>query len=80
MPARPERRPAEALLKDVLARLAVRGELIAGRLAAPTASVMNGGAGFAYALLRIAAIRDDEGLLSLSNLWSTRTLIGDRIA
>jgi len=51
-PAPRERGPAEQLLADVLARLAVPGELFAGGLAAPTASAMNGAAGFAYALRR----------------------------
>jgi serine/threonine-protein kinase len=74
MTARPDPRPAERVLEDVLARLAIRGELLAGKLAPPTASAMNGGAGFAYALLRIAAMRDDEGLLALADLWSTRAV------
>lgn len=59
------------LLDDVLARLALDGELAAG-IAAPTASAMNGGAGFGYALLRIAAIRQDEDLLALADLWAER--------
>jgi eukaryotic-like serine/threonine-protein kinase len=70
--ARPAPGPAERLLEDVLARLAPDGELLAGGLAAPTASAMNGGAGFAYALLRIAAAREDEELLSLADLWSAK--------
>ncbi len=64
--------PARQLLEEVLARLAVGGELFAGGLAAPTASTMNGGAGFAYALLRIAGSRGDPALLALADLWSTR--------
>jgi serine/threonine-protein kinase len=32
--------------------------------------VWSGGAGFAYALLRIARVRGDEGLLALADLWS----------
>ncbi len=75
MRARPGPGPGERLLEDVLARLALRGELLTGSLAPPTASVMNGGAGFAYALLRIAATRDDEGLLSLADLWSTQAVL-----
>ncbi|HEY3830444.1 MAG TPA: lanthionine synthetase LanC family protein [Solirubrobacteraceae bacterium] len=70
--ARTEPGPGERLLEEVLARLALGGELFTGKLAPPTASAMNGGAGFAYALLRIAALRDDEDLLSLADLWSTR--------
>lgn len=63
------------LLDDVLARLAVPGDLFGGGLPAPTTSVMNGGAGLAYALLRIAASRQDESLLALADLWSTRALL-----
>ncbi|MDQ3933622.1 MAG: protein kinase, partial [Actinomycetota bacterium] len=64
---------ARELLDDVLARLAVPGDLFAGELPAPTASAMNGGAGFGYALLRLAALRDDEDLLALADLWATRS-------
>ena len=74
-PARSEPGPAGGLLEDVLARLALRGELLAGELAAPTASAMNGGAGFAYALLRIAATREDEELLALADLWSAKATL-----
>jgi eukaryotic-like serine/threonine-protein kinase len=67
-------RPAAArqLLDDVLERLAIAGELLEHGLEAPTASVMNGAAGFGYALARIAAIRGDEELFALADLWSTR--------
>jgi hypothetical protein len=65
---------AQKLLDEVLERLAVPGALFAGGLAAPTASAMNGGAGFAYALLRIARARGDESLLALADLWSTRAV------
>ncbi|WP_372575090.1 lanthionine synthetase LanC family protein [Ruegeria jejuensis] len=65
-------KPADSVLDDVLSRLAVPGDLFAGGLAAPTASCMNGGAGFAYALLRIAAARDDSSLLPLADLWATQ--------
>jgi serine/threonine-protein kinase len=48
------------------------GELFAAGIPAPTASAMNGGAGFAYALLRIAEVRGDESLLALADLWAVR--------
>jgi len=65
----------EMLLDEVLARLAAPGgELFARGLSAPTASVQNGCSGIAYALLRIASIREDEALLSQADLWSTRAL------
>ncbi|HEX2086227.1 MAG TPA: lanthionine synthetase LanC family protein [Solirubrobacteraceae bacterium] len=67
--------PASRLLDDVLARLTVPGELSDGGLDAPTASAMNGGAGFAYALLRLAALREDPALLAQADLWSTRSTL-----
>jgi eukaryotic-like serine/threonine-protein kinase len=39
---------------------------------APTASVMHGAGGLAYALYRLALVRDDAALLSLADLWATR--------
>ncbi|HEX5591744.1 MAG TPA: lanthionine synthetase LanC family protein [Solirubrobacterales bacterium] len=70
---RPSRRQGAALLEDVLERLAAPdGELYAEGIEAPTASVMNGAAGFAQALLRIAGIRGDESLLALADLWAVR--------
>lgn len=60
------------VLDGVLARLAVPGPLFDGGLAAPTASVWSGGAGLAYALLRIARLREDEDLLALADLWSVK--------
>jgi len=70
----PPTRPTTAaeVLDDVVARLAVPGELFEGALEPPTASIMNGGAGFAYALLRIASIREDHELLALADVWSTQ--------
>lgn len=72
--APPPRRRAGAgprLVEDVLARMQVPGELFPEAVAPPTASVMNGAAGFAYALLRIAAIRADPLLLATADLWSS---------
>lgn len=60
------------LVDDVLARLSAPGRLYGDGIVAPTASVMNGGAGFAYALLRMAAIRGDERLLGHADLWATQ--------
>ncbi len=63
------------LLNDVLARMAAPGgELFSSGLPAPTASLQNGGGGLAYALLRIASIREDEALLGQADLWATRAL------
>ncbi len=66
---------ARLLLEEVLVRLAAPGgELFAEGPGAPTASVQNGAAGFAYALMRIAGIRGEEGLLGQADLWSVRAL------
>lgn len=79
----PRWRPAPAgreLVAAVLARVAAPGELYDGGLPAPTASLMNGGAGIAYALLRLAAAREDGELLALADLWAmqaTRAAAGD---
>jgi serine/threonine-protein kinase len=73
-PARERREHAEQVLADVLRRLALSGELLGAELEAPTASLQNGAAGFAYALLRIASIRGDEELLALADVWSQRAL------
>lgn len=65
-------RPTQVLLDEVIARLSVPGELFEGGLTAPTASCMNGAAGFAYALLRVAGIRSSASLLALADLWAMR--------
>ncbi|MBV8530393.1 MAG: hypothetical protein JO104_03675 [Candidatus Eremiobacteraeota bacterium] len=44
-----------------------------GALPAPAASVNYGSAGMAHALYRIACARDDGELLSLADVWSTRS-------
>ena len=62
-------RRTPAILDEVLARLAKPEAL---ELPAPTASAMNGAAGFAYALARIAGIRGDPELFALADLWCVR--------
>ena len=65
--------PAEELLDGVLRRLGRDGPLLAAGLgSAPLCSVNNGAAGIAYALYRIACVREDAGLLSLADLWAAR--------
>ncbi|HEU4461868.1 MAG TPA: lanthionine synthetase LanC family protein [Solirubrobacterales bacterium] len=72
-PSRSPTRPAPSLLLDeVLERLGADGDLFTQGIPAPTASVMNGGAGFAYALGRVAGIRGDAELLALADLWAVR--------
>jgi serine/threonine-protein kinase len=70
--ARRQPEPCRKLLDNVLARMAVPGPLFDGGLAPPTASAMHGGAGLAYALLRIAQRRGDEQTLALADLWSVQ--------
>ena len=41
---------------------------------APTASVMHGAAGLAYALYRLALVRGDAEMLALADLWGSRAL------
>ena len=65
---------AARLLDDTLVRLSIGGPLLEADLVPPTASVNLGAAGIAYGLLRIAMARDDEALLALADVWSTRAL------
>jgi len=64
--------PADRLCGETLSRLASRALLRGGLATAPLSSIQLGGAGIAYALYRIACIRDDPGLLSLADVWQTR--------
>jgi serine/threonine protein kinase len=45
-----------------------------GMTAEPTCSVNNGAAGVAYALLRMAFLRDDAELLAAADVWAARAL------
>jgi serine/threonine protein kinase len=66
---------AQEMLRSVLLRLDVCGELFASGLdAAPRLSLSYGSAGIAYALYRIACSRDDGRLLSSADLWITRAV------
>jgi eukaryotic-like serine/threonine-protein kinase len=70
-----DRTPAEGLLHEVLRRVRPGGPLFASGLTkAPTCSVNYGASGIAYALYRIACIRGDTALLSLADIWSTRSM------
>jgi serine/threonine protein kinase len=72
----PPRHPRECqrLLGEILDRLALSGPLLDTQLEAPTSSVRNGAAGFAYALFRVACIREDEKLLALADVWSNKAM------
>ena len=60
----------------MLERLALPGSLTSKTLEAPASSFAYGAAGFAYALLRISSIREDEKLLALADVWSNRAQTG----
>ena len=68
----------EPFIQNVLARFDPDGELfrevIGEGHSLPTASANHGAAGIAYAMLRLACHRDDPALLSLADLWITKTL------
>ena len=65
--------PVQTLLDKVLERVGFDGPLVSeGLPAAPTSSLNYGAAGIAYALYRLAGVRDDPVLLALADLWVTR--------
>lgn len=81
-PARPTRSsPPQAqptrLVEDFLARVAIGGadfpqaDEVTGR--APTCSLKLGGAGVAYALYRLACLRDSAPLLAAADAWLARS-------
>jgi eukaryotic-like serine/threonine-protein kinase len=66
-------RTAPELLTEVLARVGVDGpayQALDG--ATPLCSVNSGAAGVAYALYRIASLREDSSLMALAELWIDR--------
>jgi len=64
---------AQVLLNETLQRVAATGPLMTSGLQfAPTVSVTYGAAGIAYALYRLACVREDPTLLSLADIWATR--------
>jgi eukaryotic-like serine/threonine-protein kinase len=65
--------PARRLLDEVLGRVGFEGPLVSqGLPQAPTSSLNYGAAGIAYALYRLAGVRDDPVLLALADVWVTR--------
>jgi serine/threonine protein kinase len=67
--------PTDALLARVLERIGPESPLLVDGLPeAPRGSLKLGAAGIALACLRLAQMREDSGLLSLADLWSTRAL------
>jgi len=67
-------RTGSEFVDRVIGRLTFTGSMMDEVLPAPTASVMNGAAGLAYALLKVATVRDDEHLLAAADVWSMRAL------
>ena len=68
--------PIDALLVRVLERIGPESPLLVeGLPEAPRGSLKFGAAGIALACLRLAQTREDSGLLSLADLWSTRALL-----
>ncbi|MBV7329545.1 protein kinase [Chloroflexi bacterium TSY] len=66
---------SERFLKEVLQRVELSGPLFCtGLRTAPIGSVNYGAAGIAYALYRIACIRNDPALLSLADCWSMKAI------
>ncbi len=63
---------AEALLDRVIERAGLEGTLLSAALPPPRASVKGGAAGIACALYRVAAAREDAGLLSLADVWAEK--------
>lgn len=63
---------AEALLTRMTERAGLGGTLLTGTLPPPRASVKGGAAGIACALYRVAAAREDAGLLSLADVWAEK--------
>jgi eukaryotic-like serine/threonine-protein kinase len=65
--------PLVTLLDETLQRLGFAGPLLPdGLVRAPTASIVSGAAGIAYALYRIACLHEDAGLLSLADVWVSK--------
>jgi eukaryotic-like serine/threonine-protein kinase len=57
------------LIASVLAAAQPEAPLLTQGFEAPTSSLQNGAAGLAYALLRIAGVREDGALLGLADVW-----------
>ncbi|MET8040633.1 lanthionine synthetase LanC family protein [Micromonospora sp. NPDC005215] len=74
-PASDSSRSGQQLVDDVLARLTRADQRFEDDLVAPVAPVMNGAAGLGYALLEIAAEREDAELLAGADRWATRALL-----
>jgi hypothetical protein len=64
---------AEQLLAEVLERVSSSGPLLAAAIGNPSEIALDSGAsGIAYALWRIARVRDDPALLALADRWAAK--------
>jgi eukaryotic-like serine/threonine-protein kinase len=73
----------EQFLGRVLQNIGWGGSLLSsGLTTAPTCSVNHGAAGIAYALYRLACIREDATWLALADIWITKAVcsIGNELA
>ncbi len=67
--------PGSTLVHALIGRYGLDGAVIGQRLATdPLCSVNFGAAGIAYALYRLACVREEPQLLFLADLWSQRAL------
>ena len=74
-PVRPEDAAAAGLVGEFLARVHYTAPAFRewpGSTAGPTASVMYGAAGVAYALYRLACLQDSADTLALADAWITK--------
>ncbi len=65
----------QVLLHDAIKRVHIPGFLYSQGLEPPTASIIYGGAGIAYFLLRVARSQEDQKLLANADIWATHAAI-----
>ncbi len=67
-----------SIIESIIERLQADNKLfqseVGGENPLPTCAVNYGVAGIAYALYRVACVRDDSHLLALADLWATKAL------
>ncbi|MFY9632028.1 MAG: lanthionine synthetase LanC family protein [Candidatus Cybelea sp.] len=68
-PAARSTSPARELLRCAVAEVAIGGTLSPADIPAPTASIFSGAGGIAYALYRLALLREDAASLAGADWW-----------
>jgi eukaryotic-like serine/threonine-protein kinase len=63
------------IVDQTVRRLSLSGEMFRHGLDAPKATLTYGGAGVAYALLRLSVCRADAGLLAAADAWAEHALV-----